>query len=253
MDFINWRPQYRDGHINWGAQWSGEGQPPVPPPVAILSVAIFPPAQKIAYGTSAQLEARVYGVGAVNPDVTWSIVSGSGTITPQGLYTAGNADDTVVVRATAVGNQLKYAEATITVVEKVEDGLHPIIRYAARIGGRLVRARTERELQAYIEDFEAEAQERAERKAAAEARKSRPRTPRRLARTAPRIEDIEAPDAEQAAIQAMVDAANARIRETYEAAAQAQLVEQRLADEMARREQQFAEDMEAMIALEGTF
>lgn len=219
--------------------------------VAVTGISVGPTVRRVSYGRDVQFSAFVVGTGDFDAAVTWSVESGGGSITTQGLYTAGGSDSTAIVRATA-SDGTTWAEATVTVAEE-----QPIMgapgknrKYSARLGGRMHYASSSHELRTAIDAFEDGARERAKRKAAAEARENRQRTPRRLAKTAAIIEDVFGPDAEMLALQAATEAANDRIRATYEQAAIAQQVQQNLEVEMRQRAIQDAEDMEAMQALE---
>jgi len=83
--------------------------------VVVSSVTVSPATVTIAPGAQTQLSAVVAGTGAFSPSVTWSVVSGGGSISSGGIYTAPGAPATVVVRATSVTDPTKYDEATVTV------------------------------------------------------------------------------------------------------------------------------------------
>lgn len=71
-------------------------------------------------GTTTYASAAVAGTGTFSPNVTWSVISGGGTVTPQagnvvlfttpGSTTAGQFG---VIRATSVGDTTKFADVTI--------------------------------------------------------------------------------------------------------------------------------------------
>lgn len=130
------------------------------------------------------------------------------------------------------------------------NNLHPIIRvprYSVRLGGRMVYADSAHALQAAIEDFERQAQERARKKAAAVAQEAPQTTPKRVARSAPRAASIEAPDADLVALRAFIEQTNERIRRAYEAEARSALLARHIALEIELRAR---DDEEALIALE---
>lgn len=92
-----------------------------PPVATITAVTASSNITTLNEGTNATLTATVGGTGAYNSNVTWSIVSGGGTLSNNNLnsttYTAPqvNADSTAVVRAVAVGDTTKMANVTLTV------------------------------------------------------------------------------------------------------------------------------------------
>lgn len=116
----------------------------VVPLVSITSVTVTPETVTIRPGAQTQLAAAVAGTGAFNPAVTWSVVSGGGSVSPAGLYTAPPIESVVVVRATSVQDATKYDEATITVeAAPAADTIHvPGIRFGKYAGSTLaVRTR----------------------------------------------------------------------------------------------------------------
>lgn len=93
-------------------------------PPTITSVAVTGPAtlNENARGT---FEAVVAGTGSFNPNVTWTIVSGGGTLSSPSSnitnYTAPEvaANSTAVIRATSVGDTTKVRDVTISVINVV--------------------------------------------------------------------------------------------------------------------------------------
>lgn len=86
---------------------------PTPEP-ATVQIAVSPTAATVAAGASQQFTASV--TGTTNTAVTWT-VSGPGTITPGGLYTAPATVDTaqtVSVKATSAADPSKVATATVS-------------------------------------------------------------------------------------------------------------------------------------------
>ncbi len=111
----------------------------VVPLVSITSVTVTPETVTIRPGAQTQLAAAVAGTGAFNPAVTWSVISGGGSVSPAGLYTAPPTASVVVVRATSVQDATKYDEATITVeVAPAADTIYvPGIRFGKYAGSAL--------------------------------------------------------------------------------------------------------------------
>jgi uncharacterized delta-60 repeat protein len=87
---------------------------------AVTQVLVTANPSILTSGMSTQLSAVVTGVGAFDPSVTWTLVSGGGTLTPSGAtatYSAPNEVNglTAVIRATSNSDTTKKAEAQITV------------------------------------------------------------------------------------------------------------------------------------------
>lgn len=93
----------------------------VVPPVSITSVAVAPATGQVNEGSSIILTATVAGTGAFNQNVTWTVMSGGGTLSSSSsnptTYVSPQvaADTAAVVRAVAVGDTTKFASSTITV------------------------------------------------------------------------------------------------------------------------------------------
>lgn len=83
--------------------------------VVVSSVTVSPETVTIAPGAQTQLSAVVAGTGAFSPNVTWSVVSGGGSVSSGGIYTAPSAPAVATVRATSVTDPTKFDEATVTV------------------------------------------------------------------------------------------------------------------------------------------
>jgi endo-1,4-beta-xylanase len=66
-------------------------------------------------GEASQLSATVVGVGVFDPAVTWSIVSGGGTLNGS-QYTAGQNAGTVVLEAVSVANPLIKQQTSIVII-----------------------------------------------------------------------------------------------------------------------------------------
>ena len=79
---------------------------------AHVTVSVTPAAVTLAGGATQQFVATVHGTA--DPLVTWS-VSGGGTISQTGLFTAGNAAGIFTARATSVADPTAVGEATVTV------------------------------------------------------------------------------------------------------------------------------------------
>ena len=70
----------------------------------------------VAQGGVSQCTAVVNaGSGSCNTDVTWTMVSGGGSINSSGAYTAPNSQTTAVVQATSKQDPSKFGTATISV------------------------------------------------------------------------------------------------------------------------------------------
>ena len=93
-----------------------------------------------------------------------------------------------------------------------------------RLGGEMVFVDSPQALQAAIDDFEQQTQERARRKGDAVAKTAPRTTPKAVARSAPRASVVEAPEVDKAALAAQMAATNARIRAAYENATRAALI-----------------------------
>jgi uncharacterized protein YjdB len=82
-----------------------------PPPPAV-SVTVTPSMASVQTGRTVQLAAAVSG--STNTAVTWSVVSGGGTVTSAGLYTAPGTAGSATVRATSAADTTKSANAMMT-------------------------------------------------------------------------------------------------------------------------------------------
>jgi hypothetical protein len=78
-----------------------------------ITVSISPTTVAIPEKWQQQFAASVSG--SSNTAVTWTVTQGTGTITQSGVYTAPQAVETDVVRATSQADSTKSASATITV------------------------------------------------------------------------------------------------------------------------------------------
>lgn len=81
-----------------------------------LSVVITPSAATVYEGAQQQFTGVTQNVGNQTSAVTWSMVSGTGTIDANGLFTAPAVPETDVIQATSVLVNVVFAQATITVV-----------------------------------------------------------------------------------------------------------------------------------------
>lgn len=96
---------------------NGSAPPPTASPT-ISSVAPTCAPSAVASGATSQCSANVQGTGNFNTAVTWS-VSGGGSVTSTGLYTAPSAAASVTVTATSTEDSSKFGTATITVQANV--------------------------------------------------------------------------------------------------------------------------------------
>ncbi len=78
-----------------------------------IAVTIEPQSATIPTGQTVQFTATVSGTG--NPDVTWSLPNGGGTISADGLFTAGAVNGTYAVRAASAADPAATATVFVTV------------------------------------------------------------------------------------------------------------------------------------------
>ena len=172
------------------------------------------------------------------------------------LAATESADTAEMVGAVLVSGALAATEASdtaaivgTTVAATVAVNLHPLnrarSRYAVRLGGEMVFVDSPQALQAAIDDFEQQTQERARRKGEAVAKTAPRTTPKAAARAAPRVSVVEAPEVDREALAAQMATTNARIRAAYENATRAALIARYLEIEM-----QVQDDEAAIMALE---
>jgi hypothetical protein len=95
--------------LSWGC--GGVTRAPAPSAPAVV-VTVSPPSATVAPGQTVQFTATV--TGASNTGVTWS-VSGGGTISSSGLYTAPASPDSATVRATSTAAPGHSGSATVAV------------------------------------------------------------------------------------------------------------------------------------------
>lgn len=81
----------------------------------VTSVGVTPATAAISANGTQQFSAVVSGTGGVEQDVTWEVVSGGGSVSQTGLYTAPAASTTATVRARALQNQAVYNDSVVTV------------------------------------------------------------------------------------------------------------------------------------------
>ena len=80
---------------------------------APITVTVDPAGVTLALGGSQQFAAAVRGT--TDPRVTWVVPSGGGTVSSSGLFIAGTAPGTYIVRAISVVDPNAFGEATVTV------------------------------------------------------------------------------------------------------------------------------------------
>ena len=78
-----------------------------------VSVSVSPTAVSMNQGAQQQFTATV--VGTSNTGVNWSLISGSGTVSSSGLFTAPNKQESDTVQAQSQADTTKTATATVTV------------------------------------------------------------------------------------------------------------------------------------------
>ncbi len=91
--------------------------------VASVSVNINPINAVVAAGGTQQFSAAASGTA--NTAVTWSLASGSGTVSSTGLYTAPATAGSATVMATSVADPSKVAIATVTIAAPVSVSVTP--------------------------------------------------------------------------------------------------------------------------------
>lgn len=94
---------------------SATAQVTITPPA--VTVTVNPQAVNLIAGGIQQFSAIV--AGSSNTNVTWSVASGSGTITSSGLYTAPSQANTYTVTATSAANPTQTGTAAVTVTVPV--------------------------------------------------------------------------------------------------------------------------------------
>jgi hypothetical protein len=95
---------------------SATAQVTVTPPA--ITVTINPDSVSLIAGGTQQFSAAV-GPPTANPNVTWSVVSGGGTISSNWFYTAPSQAGTYTVTATSVADSTKTSSAQVTVTVPV--------------------------------------------------------------------------------------------------------------------------------------
>ena len=91
--------------------------------VTQVSVSINPINAVVAAGGTQQFSATASGTA--NTAVTWSVASGSGTVSNTGLYTAPSTAGSATVMATSVADPTKVAIATVTIAAPVSISVTP--------------------------------------------------------------------------------------------------------------------------------
>jgi hypothetical protein len=91
-----------------------------------VAVAVSPTTASLGASQTRQFTATVQNTA--NTAVTWSVISGSGTVDSSGLYTAPGSipsSQTATVRATSVADPAKFANATVTLLP-ISVGVSPV-------------------------------------------------------------------------------------------------------------------------------
>jgi hypothetical protein len=114
-------------------------------------------------------------------------------------------------------------------------------RYAMRIGEDMFYADSVQALEAALEDFEREAEQRAKRKA-----QTATGTPKQVARKARRVRVVEVPEPERETVKQLVSQSNKRVRELYESEARLEMIARYMELEIAARQM---DDDAAIVAL----
>lgn len=86
--------------------------------ITSVTVVVQPGAATVTAGATTPVAFSAVVQGAVNTAVTWSIVSGPGTVDASGNYAppaSANSQTTATVRATSVANPAVFAEAQVTI------------------------------------------------------------------------------------------------------------------------------------------
>jgi hypothetical protein len=89
----------------------------------LIEVIVTPSSATVEVSQVVQFDAII--TGTVIQDVTWQVVSGGGSITNAGVYTAPAVTGPVVIQATSVADPSKSATANITVVHPVSISISP--------------------------------------------------------------------------------------------------------------------------------
>lgn len=230
---------------------------------AVTAGALVAEASQAIVGSEAATSAGAVAVTVALALAGSEAPAAAGSVTPSLGGTVGLSGSVATATAGALGVQVSSAisgsvvsvdagtiSASVDAIGSTAVNLHPLnrirSRYAVRLGGDLVFVDSPQALQAAIDDFERQTQERARRKGEAVAKTAPKTTPKAAARSAPRVSVVEAPEVDKAALAAQMAATNARIRETYENATRAALIARYLEIEM-----QVQDDEAAIMALEG--
>lgn len=114
-------------------------------------------------------------------------------------------------------------------------------RYAMRIGEEMFYADSVQALEAALDEFEREAEQRAKRKA-----QTATGTPKQVARKARRVRVVESPEPERETVKQLVSQSNKRVRDLYESEARLAMVSRYMELEIVARQM---DDDAAIVAL----
>lgn len=99
--------------FSWSMIAGSVQPPPPPPPPAAVSISVSPASSTIVTGGTQQFTATVTGTS--DTTVVWSVASGGGSISPDGLYTAPGAAGRVTITARSLADPTQSATATLSV------------------------------------------------------------------------------------------------------------------------------------------
>jgi hypothetical protein len=116
-------PYIANGYAWWLINWTGGPQGwtvqdylvsyTFPPTITSVTASCSPAA--ISVNQSSQCSGAIYGTGAYSTLGYWSVISGGGSISSSGLYTAPSYPTNATIRATSAADASKYGNTTITV------------------------------------------------------------------------------------------------------------------------------------------
>lgn len=98
------------------AAWYIDTFPTGSAPSGTITGVVVKVSSPILAGASETCTAIVSGTGGFSSAVVWTVISGGGTITSLGVYTAPSVATSAVIRAVSVQDPTKFGQATISVV-----------------------------------------------------------------------------------------------------------------------------------------
>ncbi len=116
-------PYFANGYVWWLINWTGGPQGWTVqdyliaytfPTITSVTASCAP--SSISVNQTTQCSGVVYGTGNFSTQGFWSIVSGGGSISGAGVYTAPSSATTSVIRVTSAADATKYGNTTVTPV-----------------------------------------------------------------------------------------------------------------------------------------